>query len=437
MKQGAASDEDAQKNDEKSSASKTDTISKNSGKDDNKANTSQNTNSLNRRTTPPTPKYLQKDPEVVELEKNKQLLILKNSMEDEQLREKNKELLSKLQQLRWKKELLMEELELERLKKEAADKEIVEKHEDMLYELTRDSELASAREAKLASELATQRTQWELKNNQLQQELDAIRLKDQRDIYANKTPVYLENPLTENNTLVISDRRIDLDGPIMHSTAEYITRRLNYYNNKDEKMPIFLVIESSPGGSAMAGAEIMKAIDSSKAPVYVVVKSFAASMAAIITTMAEHSYAYPNAIIMHHQPIATIFLASLNLTEQKEFYEDSKEWWDLMMEPIAKKMGLTGDELIEEMYKNASNGNWDEFATKAHELKWVNNIVDHIHETNELVNPDAEPEDAGSNGAPIPVEVLTKEGRTVMYLPRLNPKDPYFIYNPDNYYQVR
>ncbi|MGV6808761.1 MAG: ATP-dependent Clp protease proteolytic subunit [bacterium] len=385
-----------------------------------------------------TPPHLLGDPEVSELEKNKQLLILKNSMEGEQLKEENSDLLSRLQKLRWEKELLEEQLAFARLKKEVADESIEAKHQALLIQLTRESELAAAREAKLNSELATQRAQWELKNQKLQEELDAIRLWDEHNAYVNKQPQYLQNPVLNDGTLVISDRRIGLSGPILHETADYISDRLNYYNNKDESLPIFLVIDSSPGGSAMAGYKIMRALDSSKAPVYVVVKSFAASMAAIITTTAKHSYAYPNAIIMHHQPVATLFLVSLNLTEQKEFYEDSKKWWELMMGPVAQKMGISGDELIKQMYENVSHGNWSEFATEAQKLKWVDHLINRIHETALLLDPDADVGEHGDYGAPpAPHDTVNSEGRSVMYLPRLPPKDPYFIYNPDRYYQVR
>ena len=58
---------------------------------------------------------------------------------------------------------------------------------------------------------------------------------------------------------------------------------------------------------------------SSDAPVHVVVKSFAASMAAAITTLAKESYAYPNAVILHHQISSTVF-GQLNLTEQRRLY---------------------------------------------------------------------------------------------------------------------
>lgn len=384
-----------------------------------------------------TPEHLLEDPEVSELEKNKQLLILKNSMEGEQLKEENSDLLSRLQKLRWEKELLEEQLAYERLQKEIADESVESKHQATLIKINREAELAAAQEAKLNSELSTQRAQWELKNQKLQEELNSIRLRNEHQAYVNKEPLYLQNPLLDDGTLVVSDRRVDLNGPILHETADYISDRINYYNNKDESLPIFLIIDSSPGGSAMAGYKIMRALDSSKAPIYVVVKSFAASMAAIITTTAKRSYAYPNAIIMHHQPVATLFLVSLNLTEQKEFYEDSKKWWELMMGPVAKKMGISSDELIKKMYENVSHGNWSEFATEAQKLKWVNHLINRIHETALLVNPDASLSDHADLVPIAPRDTTTPEGRSVMYLPRLPPKDPYFIYNPDRYYQVR
>ena len=100
-----------------------------------------------------------------------------------------------------------------------------------------------------------------------------------------KEPVYLADPLLKDGTLVISDRRIDLNGPIFSDLADHVTERINYFNNKNEGYPIFIVINDSPGGSVMSGMRIMKAMHGSEAPVYVVVKSFAASMAAALTTL--------------------------------------------------------------------------------------------------------------------------------------------------------
>src|SRR5260221_10572633 len=103
-----------------------------------------------------------------------------------------------------------------------------------------------------------------------------------------------------NGVLSISDRRIALNGVITSETANRVTERINYFNNQNKEFPIFIVIDDSPGGSVMAGYKILKTMHSSSAPVYVVVKSYAASMAAAICTLAQRSFAYPNAVILHH-----------------------------------------------------------------------------------------------------------------------------------------
>ena len=79
-------------------------------------------------------------------------------------------------------------------------------------------------------------------------------------------------------------------------------------------------IDRCPGGSVMEGYRIVKAMQASKAPIHVVVKSFAASMAAVITTLAVHSYAYPNAVILHHQMSTG---ANGNMTQIKEQVEEA------------------------------------------------------------------------------------------------------------------
>ena len=85
---------------------------------------------------------------------------------------------------------------------------------------------------------------------------------------------YVRDPFVDG-TLYVTDRRIPLNGPIVYGTAEYVTERIHYFNNQSRELPIFIVIDSSPGGSVMQGYRIVKAIESSPAPVYVVVKSFA------------------------------------------------------------------------------------------------------------------------------------------------------------------
>ena len=242
--------------------------------------------------------------------------------------------------------------------------------------------------------------------------------------------------MTKEGTLIISDRRIALNGVIRSGTADYITSRINYYNNKNEKLPIFIVIDSSPGGSVMEGYRILKSMEGSVAPVYVLVKSLAASMAATITALAEKSFAYPNALFLHHQMSRSITFMSLNLTEQKELHENSQRWWTRLAKPVADKMGVSLDEFVKQMYENSSRGDWSEFGTEAKKLKWVDQIVERVSETSLLKDPDSE-ESKYTSELSVLKEELNEQGKPVMYLPRLSPMDHYYLYNPDNYYHMR
>jgi ATP-dependent Clp protease protease subunit len=213
-----------------------------------------------------------------------------------------------------------------------------------------------------------------------EQEIDA-------DAYAEQRPVYLANPLQPDGSLVLSDRRIPLNGAITMEAADEISERIDYFNNKNKEFPIFIVIDSSPGGSVMAGYRILKSMQSSTAPVYVLVKSFAASMAAAICTLAERSFAYPNAIIVHHQ-MSTGLLG--NLTVQREGLKNMEEWWQRLASPISAKMGVTTEEFIKLMYAHSATGDWKEFADNAVKLKWVDAVIGRCHETALVKNPDAD-----------------------------------------------
>lgn len=260
--------------------------------------------------------------------------------------------------------------------------------------------------------------------------------------YAVAEPAYLKEPL-QGKKLIISDRRITLNGPISMTTADQITARVNYYNNRDKEMPIFIVIDDSPGGSVMAGYKILKAMQGSEAPVHVVVKSFAASMAACITTMADKSYAYPNAVILHHQIAA---ISGGNLTQQQEWVKEMEEWWKRLATPVADKMGITREEFIKRMYAHSSSGDWNEFGDNAQKLKWVDTIVDEIEETSTVRHPDTIQVASTTTPpmrTPLPgtedgsfKEERDEKGRAYMTLPRLNPLDCYWIYNPDGYFRA-
>ncbi len=369
-----------------------------------------------------------------------EILAAANSLKAEKLKTELAELRAKITRLKLQRELLSEEQQIADLKQAALDKAKLKEATELQETLEREAAIAKSKASLATSELSLEKTKL-LRESQLltlrqEAELEAIKMNKERKNFADNKPIYLENPFEDGKTLIISDRRIAFNGAVTSDTADHICDRIHYYNNKDKKLPIFIVIDSSPGGSVMAGYRILKAMEGSDAPIHVVVKSFAASMAATITTLAEESYAYPNAIILHHQLSSSFFFATMNLTQQKESYEDSKKWWKKLATPIAKKMGITTEEFIKQMYQKNSDGDWVEFATEAQKLKWVNHIATSIKETSTIVNPDTiKPKKADKED--LLKETTGTDGKPCLYLPRLNPHDAYFLYNPDGYYRVK
>lgn len=373
-------------------------------------------------------------PEELELD----LLTLENNLVAEKHKKETSQLRMEVAKLKLEKELFSERLASKSLKESAENVEELVKHEAMVAKMKRDVEISKIRLETLTSQLKALQTEASLKTTSLDAEIAEIETRKKRDTYADAQPQYLDNPLKKDGTLVISDRRIPFNGPVTSSLATKVTTQINYFNNKDPKKPIFIVIDDSPGGSVMAGYRILKAMEGSEAPVYVVVKSFAASMAACITTLAEKSYAYPNAIILHHQISSTYFFSSMNLTDHKEAYDDMKRWWHRLADPISQKMGVTSDEFIEQMYEKTKSGDWSEFADDAKKLKWVDNIVERIHETSLLKDPTVKKPTTKREGYADDLTIgLDDDGKPVMFLPRRNPKDVYFMFNPDGYYRFK
>ena len=363
-------------------------------------------------------------------------LTQKNTLKAEKLKAELADKRAEISRLKLQRELLSERQQIADLEQATIEKAELKAVVELEKKLERDAAIAKSRASLASSELSLETTKLLRKTTLQQAELEAIKINKERAAFADSEPIYLENPLQNGDTLVISDRRIAFNGAVTSESADHICDRIHYYNNKDKKLPIFIVIDYSPGGSVMAGYRILKAMEGSDAPIHVVVKSFAASMAATITTLAEESYAYPNAIILHHQLSSSYYFTTMNLTQQKESYEDSKKWWDKLAAPIAKKMGVTTDEFIKQMYQQNSDGDWVEFATDAKKLKWVNHIVSSIKETAAIVNPDTiKPKKPEKEG--LLKETLGKDGKPCMYLPRLNPHDAYFLYNPDGYYRIK
>ena len=343
----------------------------------------------------------------------------------------------KLEQTRQSEELAEMKREVERLSTQSSLEAARRKKAYDSYKV--ESELLAAQNDLLKQKMMKIKTEYDLATIELQAKLaDVDRANQEADAREKASSRvteaidYRKNPF-QDGVLYVTDRRISLNGVISMNTADYVSERIHYFNNKSSEDPIFIIIDSSPGGSVMAGYRILKAMEASDAPIHVVVKSFAASMAAITTTLAEHSYAYPNAIMLHHQMSGGIFG---NMSEQAEQLEVMKEWASRLMEPLAAKLDTTPDELVERMYENSVTGDWEEFADVAEKLNWVDHIV---HEIRELA-VDRQP---GSNGAGSPLarvtfdgeEQVDAKGRRYKLLPRLQPFDFYMIHNPDSYYR--
>jgi ATP-dependent Clp protease protease subunit len=281
-----------------------------------------------------------------------------------------------------------------------------------------------SRKLRAESELAESRTVG------LKVDLDLREKKEKWKSQANREPEYDKEPF-HDGVLTVSDRRIALNGPIVYGTADYVSDRIHYWNNKSEELPIFLVIDRSPGGSVMEGYRILKAMQGSKAPVHVVVKSYAASMAAVIATLAEHSYAYPNAIILHHQISSTI---GGNLTQQKQQLDVLHDWDRRLREPVAKKMGVSLDKFTKQMYEHNVDGDWEEFADEAVRLHWIGRVVSEVKETGVLKQPDDKSDEKPRLAFGLAEESGVK-GERYVRLPALQPFDAYFMYDHDGYYR--
>jgi len=376
------------------------------------------------------------------MREEKERLAMENSIGRERLSSELSELKAETDRLNARIDSLNKEISLAGLE---AKKAMNEELADMRMEEERLQLANSVALKKIETEINELRLEdARLKNRRAKLDLEVVELtaklsvKEKSDlvedlIYSDRKLMYLKEPFVDG-VLHVSDRRIPLNGPIWSGLADYVSERINFYNNESTEYPIFLVIDSSPGGSVMSGYKILKSMQGSKAPVYVVVKSYAASMAAGIATLAERSFCYPNAVVLHHQ----ISWGGIgNLTQQREFLEEAEEWWRRVARPIAEKMGLNLDEFIAMMYEKNSDGDWREFGDEAVKLKWVDHLVDRIWE----MSIDKNPGRFGSSVIFAQDELLEEEldddGRPFVALPRLEPFDFYYLYNPDSYYRLR
>lgn len=250
----------------------------------------------------------------------------------------------------------------------------------------------------------------------------------------------IEYPLDplKDGVLSISDRRIPFNGVVSEDLADFVCARLDFYNNADATKPVFIVIDSSPGGSVMAGYRILNAMKSSRAPVYVVVKQYAASMAALTTTSAVRSFVYPGTIILHHQMSTGFFGNMRGLSENMAFANDL---FERIFRPVYTKIGYADSKsFVDDMYKNFNSGDWLVFGTEAVRMKWATDVVTQMRETSVRENT---PADAvgGATGSYISQGCEMKRdenGKAYYRLPLLTaPGDAWDLYDPQGVFRTR
>lgn len=411
--------------------------------------------------TQPTPvSPAQDDLTKLQLEKNR--LSLENELQVEKNRQTLAQLTAEKDKLVLENELqiarqtkLLAELQALKTRLELENTLAEQKQKKLLAELGNEQGILAAKNALLEEknkhqtleiQMATVKLEFEKNQLELEKikkglELDALSQKveerTQKELWedqVNKPMEYSTEPYQEGH-LIISDRRIDIDWIILPGAGKYISERINYFNNKNPEYPIFLIIDFCIGGDVLEGAQILATMQHSQAPVYVVVKTLSASMCAVITTLAKHSYAYPNAIIVHHQLMGLIFG---NKKQLEERLEEANKWTKRILQPVADKMGLSMEEFVKQMYEHNSNSDWSEFADEAVKLKWIDTVVENIRDTSYIKPPENNKEENEKKFS-IPLARLSEkvdaQGQRYVELPVLRPKDFYFLYNPDNSYR--
>jgi ATP-dependent Clp protease protease subunit len=177
------------------------------------------------------------------------------------------------------------------------------------------------------------------------------------------------------NLVRVSDRIIHMPQVIRYSNSDMIAKKISFYNRKNS-YPIFLVVDISFGGSVMGGELMLKAIAASKAKVYIVVKTFCASMCAIITsTFADQAYVFRSATLLHHEISVGVMG---NTSAHRDYLKRLEYWQHKLLLPIAKRLDTTPEKFVARLYEIQRGGDATLFAEQALEEKWIVNIVDGI-----------------------------------------------------------
>ena len=325
----------------------------------------------------------------------------------------NKSRLNNLEQcaIKKKKKKLTTLKQLEKLKKESTDnyKKIVEaRNENMLQTdlLRSETDLISSKlnllKAKTHNEIANKEDVikisidselLKLKNDYLAQQIEYLEKKDtlfnkiqeSRNILSSNSVQYLKNPLTKDGDLILSDRQIKFGLVVDEEEGRNAERLIDFYNNDPEHKgyPIFLIFENGCyGGLCNVMQSLINKMLRSESPVFVVVKKFAYSAAAVITTCAVNSFIYKEADMMHHQTQTIFHNKQVNPTKLKEHSDLMKYYSRIYSDKMCSKLGVTLEEFIKKMYKNSCDGEgWFLMGEAAKKEKWVNNVIKSCRDT--------------------------------------------------------
>ena len=141
------------------------------------------------------------------------------------------------------------------------------------------------------------------------------------------------------------DRRIlTIRGEITQDSAFDFALALQHLNSVSETEPVTVLV-NSPGGSIDAGLLMYDAIQSSPAPVRLVVLGAAYSMAALIFASGLHGrYILPNSKLMLHEPLLGYPIGG-NTSSIKSISDDLLATRDKINGILAKHTGKTKAEI--------------------------------------------------------------------------------------------
>jgi ATP-dependent Clp protease protease subunit len=106
-------------------------------------------------------------------------------------------------------------------------------------------------------------------------------------------------------------------------------------------------------------------------------------------------------------------------------------WCGRINVEVAKRLGITLDEFVKQMYAATVTGDWKILGDEAVRRHWVTDVVEKIAEdsVDEL--------SAAPRPAPVQIIRANSAGKKQIVLPILQPGDAWMIYDPENIYLAR